>query len=126
MLVYRIENAQGFGPYRQEPYHNDMVSNFNPHSVNMWDFERQQPRPIPRNDGIENMQEDEFCGFSSLDDLIQWFDSLIPQLEFYDYCVSIYKVKKRFVRFGKRQVVFQRAKALLVERLTPQIGELCC
>jgi hypothetical protein len=116
MLVYRIENSAGFGPYRQ-----NIEENPNPHNVNMSDFDSLgSSRPIPFCDGIGKYNEKDYFGFDSLDSLIAWFDNLLPSLEDYGYCVSIYEIDPTFVKFGRHQVAFERARATLVDRLAPQ------
>ncbi len=99
MVVFRIENDKKKGPY-----HGDcgvmIGGTYDTH-------------PTPDVDGIDIAKED-VCGFDSLDKLLDWFGHVLPQLEARGFRTCVYRVKKKFVKRGKRQVCFVKHRARFV------------
>lgn len=101
--IYRIETFDGYGPYRLGKIINTSPT-FN--------------RPMPFDDGIPikatpSVNPTFFCGFDSLDKLLQWFDSLndLITLKQKEYFVAIYECPEEMVHRGQRQLVFVKNKA---------------
>lgn len=62
--------------------------------------------PPPDWDDIYNIHWSEYCGFSSLDDLFQWFDDYwVMKLSEHDFRVRVYEIDETFVREGRHQAV---------------------
>lgn len=51
-----------------------------------------------------------FSGFASLTQLFDWFDGYIAELHTHGYEIAVYKVSKRKVKYGKKQVAFCKPK----------------
>ncbi len=109
MLVYRIENEVGNGPYRRT------VEGLRPCNVCILQTEKHN-HPLPFTDGIE-LEQSDFCGFQSLESLYTWFDGYIEKLQQDGFYIAIYKLKKKFVKIGKTQIGFRRDCARLVKYL---------
>lgn len=78
----------------------------------------EERHPIPCDDGMGIfLEEESVFGFQSLDSLINWFNEIIDNLAKEGWYVATYKVKKKFVRFGRSQICFRRDKAMFVEYL---------
>lgn len=76
--------------------------------------------PAPHEDpalALVDMAEEEVCGFTSLDALLDWFDTWLQVLDEADFRVWVYDVPDASVRVGQRfgQLVFIAADAVLVE-----------
>lgn len=113
MLVYRIENDIGRGPYRKEHNGDGKDCNVNLEKISTWESKN---HPIPWDDGIRMNTDTDVCGFQSLNQLLSWFhiDNYVEKLEKDNFFISIYKVKKKFVKIGRKQVCFARNRAWLV------------
>jgi hypothetical protein len=105
MLVYRIEDSDGYGPFRHPDGRARCLSGviFN-----------NRHHPVPVDDGINGMHRLDVCGFISIDAAIDWFGKYVDKLEEEGVYLSVYKIKKKFVKFGKRQVCFLLHRAILV------------
>lgn len=102
MLVYRIEDRYGEGPYRADANYDLVIA----HGSNSY--------PTPYQDGIIREKAD-FCATSSMEGLHSWFIGWIDKLKERGYFISTYKVPKSKVKFGQKQVVFDRRYAKLVD-----------
>lgn len=120
MLVYRVETEEGEGAYaarhrfgERPTYLRDMYR----------EYEDYDPHPGPYDDGLGYTHSSEHFGGQSPAHIAEWFfreqsdARLIAEAQLF---VSVYQVRRRFVREGGRQCVFVRDKALLVGRWTPQ------
>lgn len=106
MLVYRVEHIDGHGPYRLSQYRNDYD---NP----IWSLKDRicwahdtYRHPTPREDGIPFINEDEFCGFDSLEKLKSWFAGFLRDLRKHNFRVAVYNTDD--IKFGEKQVVFKK------------------
>lgn len=104
MLVLRVENENGDGPYWLGPgyeyIHGSMDGTI--------DYDRHPP---PFADGIRKIGKCIF-GFSSLSDLKAWFNAReCIRLKDHAYRVSVFEVPREAVRPGQSQVVFKRGCA---------------
>jgi hypothetical protein len=74
--------------------------------------------PAPHEDpALVDIAPYEVCGFTSLDALLDWFDTWLRVLDEADFRVWVYDVPDASVRIGQRfgQLVFIAADAVLVE-----------
>lgn len=106
MIVYRIEKEDGVGPYFSRNY-KDLVDE---NGMTMLEYHGGDyiNHPCPPEDGIRDIEPEEFCGFESMDALNDWFEDWIPILIEAGYKIVTYDVSTSFVRFGKKQLVFNK------------------
>lgn len=112
MIVYRIEDKEGWlGPYRW-------------HTNYIWSLyrgpdkhDRRESHPLPMEDGIWNFEEKvDYCAFESLAKLKEWFnDDEIQALEREGFVLALYKISKPKIKFGRKQVVFPKKYARLID-----------
>ena len=110
MLVYRLEDINQIGCYT-----NGVTTYF--------DFDPSCDMPCPREEGIfRNFNSAEsksyYCGFKSLEQVQEWFSE--ENLDFmakHGTLVSVYKIEKKYIKFGKKQLMFLLNHAILVERM---------
>lgn len=104
--VFRVEMEDGNGPYdgglamRQVP------------SEDFFDLQ-----PPPLSDGITDFGPEHFFGFSSFSAFFRWFGHTIDVLEKKGCKLCRYLVDSEHVVSGKRQVVFIKANAILIEQI---------
>lgn len=104
--VYRVENWKGAGPY--DSNHLGLHAMHEDHSGN---------RPHPMDDGIAQPLKVEHCGFGAREDLDWWFQGYKRVLYRHRFNIAIYLISSELVRYGGRQLMFERGDALPVERL---------
>lgn len=106
MLVYRVENILGRGPYSTPDKAKKseltkmlaLAHNNSPeHPVSWWDI----PQFFEKIDGREYRH-----GFSSIEQLEVWFKGFEKELKENGFFVSTYEVPSTDVYFGNRQIVF--------------------
>lgn len=73
-------------------------------------------RPEPQDDGILARISGEVCGFGDRADLDWWFKGFKYDLYRAGFNIARYCVPEELIRYGKRQLVFERADYLPVER----------
>jgi hypothetical protein len=73
-------------------------------------------RPEPSDDGILVLQSGEVCGFGNRDDLDWWFAGYKYDLYRARFNIARYLVPGELIRYGGRQLVFERGDLLPVER----------
>lgn|SRR5690606_5818811 len=106
MFIWRIENDEGIGPYHT----GDATS------LNLYDSSNVHPSPREDISEWKNMDYRSLVkyrfGFKCTDDLSRWFNgrSLIKLYE-NGFRIVKYKVDRRYVMIGKRQVAFDITKA---------------
>jgi hypothetical protein len=99
MIVYRVENKNGVGPY-------DGTSD-----GSLWQTrDHVEPsHPGPKDDGIDFERGEDYCGFASFEQLRDWFESEeLVMLRKLGFRVRRISVPRSRVKFGKKQVVFRR------------------
>ena len=69
--------------------------------------------PAPEQEGITRFAGflGDRCGFSSVDKLYDWFEGWLAQLDEAGYELRTYRVNRRHVRAGLKQVVFDITQA---------------
>lgn len=100
VAVFRVEDDLRLGPYTSRlvaikvlVHHDDLAYH-----------------PEPSNDGIRDMQDTEWCGFSSIEALLRWFSFKDRvALEYSGLHVVKIEVPDYMVRYGKRQLVFKQS-----------------
>jgi hypothetical protein len=106
MLVYRVEDDKGCGPYRGDN-----------HVDGMGEKHSDSDHPAPGDDGLPFLPADTMhCGFASLDQFKAWFD----QHDRWDLGVNGFRLcvfESDLVDHGDKQVMFHRERARLVEVL---------
>jgi hypothetical protein len=111
--VWRIEDANGFGPYP------GFASGFE-RSENVLELAHEiswahgdWAHPGPREDGIDSATSKHFFGCPSREKLIEWFSEFWLKLQKAHHDVVCYQVPEKDVIYGSsgRQVAFKRDKA---------------
>ena len=103
--IYRVETWQGDGPYGS--HHGGLLPMHAKHFGN---------RPEPLNDGILALKRGEVCGFGDRADLDWWFKGFKYDLYRAGFNIARYAVPGNLIRYGGRQLVFEREDYLPVER----------
>jgi hypothetical protein len=99
MIVYRVENKNGVGPYD---------------GTGIWSLwqtrDHVEPsHPGPKDDGIDFKSGEYICGFASYRKLRDWFEAEeLVALRKLGFRVRRIRVPRSKVKFGKKQVVFRR------------------
>lgn len=113
MIVYRVENSEGLGPYRGHGWHPtrhmDKVTHPNPN----WDegmVEEWHRR-------VGNHYDSQYVfGFESMDQLNAWFnDQEMSDLMVFGYSIVAFEVADSDVIIGRKQLAFVRATAKILE-----------
>jgi len=114
MRVFRVEDWEGGGPY--------MFAGERPHAtgkLELMPYVHKAPEhPSPQTEGIATTysMENYYCGFESLDKMKVWFKNFETAL-FESYMdVTEWEVEKEFIKFGKKQLIFQKRYARLITR----------
>lgn len=71
----------------------------------------------PLHDGIYTMQETDYCGFVSREQLDKWFTGWEQQLADAGFAVAVYDVPLDKIKFGRTQVVFERGDSFPVAHM---------
>lgn len=118
MIVYRVEHKKdGNGPYVER----DDVSLDSALNYFMKVTTKPNRHPLPYYDGIctDKVTQEHFCGFESEEALKAWFsEKWLKFLYSYDFTVYQYKVLKKKVLFGKKQLMFKKIDAKGREEMT--------
>jgi len=115
MLIYRVER-NGIGPYFSVNISKKlkrMNSNHSSRGSKHW-------RPTPTKDILRDgkpfyMGDEEFCGFSSLLDLQDWFRGYRAELRRSGFKISIYEGEPSGI--GTQQLVFVKSAATLIKQI---------
>lgn len=110
IIVYRVENKYGIGPYKS--YLCGAQEYLRCHNLSL-----DTHPPIWRDTGIYS--DDYYCGFSNHQQLLDWFKSKLGMLHSHGFKVSSYAVPSTSVVLGKsgRQLAFIKDDATLVCRM---------
>jgi hypothetical protein len=73
-------------------------------------------RPEPSEDGILGLQNGEVCGFGDRADLDWWFKGFKYDLYRAGFNIARYVLPGNLIRYGNRQLVFERGDLFPVER----------
>jgi hypothetical protein len=120
MLIYRIENKDGEGPYWCRfdfPYKHPILTMGEDHCAD----------PVNHPSASKEMMklgyaEDEFtkhhvCGFGSIDQMVQWFDSWLNQLEEWGFYLVEITINANDIMIGNTQVAFDSRKVLCKKQI---------
>lgn len=142
MIVYRIEDAFGRGPYRDHSLR-DFSANQIEDLAEMVEYHRDSQHPHPSEDGIDSesvflpstsvldgrqFNPAYYCGFDSIESLCEWFSSFEPALAAAGFSVYEYEIDETVegsVLFGHKQVVFKKEFARL-DAINDLIDLLVC
>jgi hypothetical protein len=104
MIVYRIENESGCGPYFGSMNYSDWTDGFHNAATG---------RPMPYEDNITATDHSLFrFGFESMDKLTQWFTfAEIGRLLDQGFRVVSFQVDIQHTVIGNKQLVFKREQA---------------
>lgn len=124
MLVYRIEHSVSrIGPYHCALPHDYPNRNMAVAVSNLTDalqaahstLAAVTTHPTMYADVLVRTDEDLYCGFTSIAQLLEWFDGFMADLHSAGYIVCVYESEHVF--HGSRQVAFDRARSSLVRTI---------
>ena len=98
MIIYRVENERGMGPYSGEFATYDEVG---------LPFKGSPKHPAPYDDGLSDPRLVDRFGFRDLLQLVDWFDLWLDGLESAGFRVVRINTWKRYVIFGNKQLMFE-------------------
>jgi len=105
--VYRVEHIE----YRHGPYVSyGMTKRSKELAEKMRSEVCKLRQPLIHDDGIEYRNDDQYCGFDSLDALFNWFEHWLDELEKHDYHIAVFDVEDSDIVEGVKQVLFRRKK----------------
>lgn len=112
MIVYRVENASGVGPYHGSMWHPSRHQNKLTHPNPMWD-EGMCEEWARRVGGMYGSQY--VFGFKSMEQLHEWFNAEeLEHVREYKYDIVAFEVAETDVIMGERQLAFVRASAQML------------
>lgn len=117
MIVYRIEDDYGNGPYRTDNF----IMNLFWNTPTGRDHRVCKTRPVPR-DLVNRLQSksaftfDIVCGFNTLAKLNKWFKKYFVILASAGYNIATYEVDKEYCLYDKYQAIFDITKSKLIKR----------
>lgn len=105
--VYRMENEKGQGPYRMNgPKLSEMIIKHSDSPNHPTPFEDGEPF---ENEICKDIS-DYLFGFLYIEDLKEWFNGYLEELQEYGFHIAVYKVYGE-IRCGKKQVAFLKNEA---------------
>ena len=111
MLVYRVENTLGQGPYSYDAHFSKNYVMMRRHS------DSRHPGPYHYKSLLSGISKSEYCGFNSIDNARKWFAGFIRSLDAEGFHLSVYESSSaRVGRFG--QTLFVKSEARFVRRMT--------
>lgn len=117
MLIYRVEDRNGNGPFRDLKFclawtaRKSKTSSIN-------DLESKYP---PVHEDIRPFNFDMRCATTSLKHLADWFDCCIDILQRGNFSIVVYEIEEGYVTYGTRQAAFFLNEASVVEKLPVKI-----
>jgi len=118
MIVYRLEDANGCGPYylttklADELDYAHSYLERSDHPVASRDCYWLPLKQLIRSDGYR-------CAFTSVEQYRKWFKGYLTKLKTAGYKLVSYRVAKRYVAFGAFQVMFIPTKAKKLKEYSP-------
>ena len=110
--VFRVENKNGYGPYRNPNQTAKFWLRMNSHVRSKG--RDNVPPPWADIQAWDNLTDDEqsnFCfGFTSLNQLKDWFNDVLLGLFKEGYRIKKYEVDEGDILFGQKQVAFRKVK----------------
>lgn len=110
MLIYRVEDHEGYGPYCTPNSNSEYWDVINV-SMNSAPLDN---HPVPTEDGIDAdaFTSEHYFGFDSIESLTSWFPGLVQNVnKLTSWSISTYEVDPAHVLVGYSQVVFKRSMA---------------
>jgi|GEM_PF-3695731 len=105
--IYRVEHYdRRHGPY--EASYNEMNKKCKKLAEKLDREFLVEQHPPPLTDGIRDYSVSHYCGFDSLDALLDWFEEWLEDLEECGYHVAIFEVEDSELLHGNKQVMFKR------------------
>lgn len=98
-IFYRVQNEEGFGPYRNNGINSDALDRM---AARHTDF----THPTPWNDGYLMFNFDQsshVCGFDTLDGAIEWFDGFGDVLDRFGFKLYAYEIESHALIRGNIQ-----------------------
>lgn len=117
MVVYRVENEEGVGPYHSSWYYHSEIGYLHSNSKHP---SIQTDKIIEGKIGRLSYDEYKkyFCGFKSLLQYKEWFSLRLRKLlKKHNFKLNIYKIDKRNVIQSDKQIVFKLSKAKFVKTI---------
>lgn len=109
MLVFRVEDANGMGPYQDSSANTDCWTLCADHA------DMFHPSPL-RDSKLRGISPDEFCALDSPEALLRWFRGWLERLAEFGFVVTIYNA--RYARVGENgQALFRKERATLRDTL---------
>ena len=113
--VYRVEHKTSrTGPYRSRllpkavrPFAQRIAE-----ESDIW-----SRHPTPSQDGLDYMEDDEYCAFATLESLLQWFRNWAEELDQNGFRIKVFNVPAEEVKVGGHQVLFKRKGRRAVKTL---------
>lgn len=112
MRVYRIEDANGRGPYYGRRRFTSLHGMFRSHGADY------RTHPTPFTDLGRDPKDEEFCAFNSLSDLFDWFGEWTSLLAEKRFKIATYEIDEALVEEGFYQVLVPLAQGELIEKKT--------
>lgn len=112
MIVYRVENCNGVGPYQYPGRDNDDA--FALHDLIMQEHNYCRCHPGPGREGFA-LTLDHVFGFTSTASMDKWFEHMGQMLEDCGFSVMEYEVESDFIQHGKAQVTFPRSRGTITK-----------
>lgn len=111
MLIFRIEDKNGNGPYSSSWNYYRSIQKLN--GTN---------QPSPYYECIKFKCEQHKFGFIDLNQYQEWFNEKWRfKFKKHNFRLNVYKVFKKDVLFGKRQIAFDFNKAKFIKSLDPMV-----
>lgn len=110
MLVYRVENEKGTGPYIGGAL--EILWVMREHHSTFYDDPEDDPHPGPSEDGIPWMMADEYSAVQSPEAAQAWFEGYGEVLDEAGFEMTVWDAQD--VRCGGKQVVFRKDTARMV------------
>lgn len=112
MYIYRIEHkVTGTGPYNAETHFNN-----DPRLYDIGYAHSNDDHPSMWTDCEHTYKNgycylDYYCGFSTIDQMIQWFDQWFDALHNNGFKLVRYRIAKQYTIAGNKQTVFVKERA---------------
>lgn len=117
MKVYRVENAEGEGPF----FHHEHDVNFRSDDYQLWkDFMNDMDSCVHPAPSYNMIGEGKVFGCPSLENIRSWFPKIIAYLlHRYGYAISVYNVKTAFHHdYNDNQLSFKVKNAIKLETIS--------
>lgn len=120
MLVYRVEDKNGFGPYLHSGAVTDAQCDLGMELLEVHDTSR---HPAPMEDFNYKVLIGDKCAFTTLDALVGWFtkpENYLPELDEAGFSTCVYEVSEVIGGHTdtKQCVIPREADRILVEKLS--------